>query len=507
MDIQKKEVSVNLPVAGFQSSAVIDSDAIVSDSKPDLLRILHIDPTVRILKTEIMSGKMMVAGHISYCVLYQPENAEGVHCLNTTADFSHLEENPAFTEGMYCRVSAAVEHIEPELINSRKIKIKSVLSFDINVDDAQNVMLPLDISGDNIQTKYCDFGGFSRVLQKRDIITVSDSLPLPAGKANIGSLLKTDALLCNKDIKVISGKVIIKGDIITNCMYVPEGTCSVDCCSHTMPFTEILDAEGLTEDHLCRVMAEVEECDFSLATDPDGDVRVINASVRVGVRICADMPMSERVITDVYSLTDNLDVKYNSLNLKRPVSSTNFDYTLKTSVRPERISSVYNVNGTPNITMTTAKDSCIALEGYIDLSCLCITADKNCPVINHTEEVPFKIEAQVEGCKSGMEVDTQLEINSIMCNLSPSGEIELKIVLSCYTRVLENAETDIVESIEYCGVLEGKSPSIVLYFVQKGDTLWDIAKRYHTKQEYIQDLNRESANPLECGSQLLIPRG
>ena len=53
---------------------------------------------------------------------------------------------------------------------------------------------------------------------------------------------------------------------------------------------------------------------------------------------------------------------------------------------------------------------------------------------------------------------------------------------------------------------EGSSPSIVLYFIQRGDTLWDIAKRYHTKEEYIRKLNNIEGDNLTEGMQILIPK-
>ncbi len=510
MDIQKKQVSVNMPVADFNASAIVDSDAIVSDSKPDLLKILHIDASVKVSRAEVLSGKMMIGGHVTYKVLYQPENADGICCINTGADFSHMEENPDFSEGMYCNVNAEVEHLEPELINSRKLKIKSVVGMEICVESDMPVMLPLEISGDNLQTKHCHFGGYSRQLTMRDIITVSDSLSLPSGTPNIGSLLRSDVSLCNKDVKVIAGKIIIKGDLKVCNMYTPEDSANVHCCRHSMPFTEILDAEGISEEHLCHVKTEIEESDFSLATDSDGDVRIINANVRIGVKICADMPISENVITDVYSLTDNLDIKYSTLNMKNPVFTSEFDHTLNCSVRPDvgmTVQSVYNMTAKPVVTGVTAHAGKSEIDGYLDIICLCIINDKACPIAVHTEEIPFKIEAAAEMCTPDMVPTAELETNLVNFDLGISGGIDVRIVMSCRLQLSECGKVTMVESIESGGIADSKSPSIVLYFVQKDDTLWDIAKRYHTKTEYIEELNGDNCKNLKAGNQLLIPRG
>lgn len=507
MDIQKKQVSANMPIAHFDTSVIADSDAIVSDSKPDLLKIIQIDPSVRVTKAEVLNGKMMIGGQVSYKILYQPENTESVCSMTASADFSHMEENSAFTDGMYAHVIADAEHIEWELINSRKIKVKSVISLDVGVDSSSPVSLPLDISGDNIQVKYEDFCGYQRLVNKRDIITVSDSLSLPSGKANIGSLLKSDATLCSKDVKVISGKVIVKGDIKINNLYIPEGTNSVDFCSHNVPFTEILDAEGITENDLCNVKTEIEDCDFSLATDSDGDVRVINSNIRIGVKICADTAVSEKVITDVYSLIDNLEINTTPVNFKKTLASSSFGHTLKCSVRPGNISSVYNVAAKPTVTSCVAAENSVTLEGYIDLCALCITQGEVCPIKVHNEELPFKIEADMPGCHTSVDVSADIETSDINHMLDSSGELGLKITLSCNVSATENGTIDIVDKIESSGPADSRTPSIVLYFVQKNDTLWDIAKRYHTKAEYIEELNGEAAQALKCGSQILIPRG
>ena len=50
-------------------------------------------------------------------------------------------------------------------------------------------------------------------------------------------------------------------------------------------------------------------------------------------------------------------------------------------------------------------------------------------------------------------------------------------------------------------------PSKILHIVQKGDTLWDIAKMYSgVSIEKIKKLNKLDNNNLKPGSRLLIPK-
>ena len=69
-----------------------------------------------------------------------------------------------------------------------------------------------------------------------------------------------------------------------------------------------------------------------------------------------------------------------------------------------------------------------------------------------------------------------------------------------------NAITNIVLDEEK-KIDKSTQSGITVYFVQSGDELWDIAKRYHTTSEDILGTNKlESDVTLGVGQQLLIPK-
>lgn len=61
------------------------------------------------------------------------------------------------------------------------------------------------------------------------------------------------------------------------------------------------------------------------------------------------------------------------------------------------------------------------------------------------------------------------------------------------------------EAVENAECNEAR-PSLVIYFVQKGDTLWNIAKRYSVTRESIVKANKLGEGNPVAGQKILIPR-
>jgi len=91
--------------------------------------------------------------------------------------------------------------------------------------------------------------------------------------------------------------------------------------------------------------------------------------------------------------------------------------------------------------------------------------------------------------------------------LSPR-ETEVRFQLAFNTQVAKEVETSIISNItieEMAPELLANQPSMRVYIVQPGDTLWKIAKRYNTPLDEIVAINElESPSKITTGQKLLM---
>ena len=85
-------------------------------------------------------------------------------------------------------------------------------------------------------------------------------------------------------------------------------------------------------------------------------------------------------------------------------------------------------------------------------------------------------------------------------------DIELRIIVSVGLKAVSPGECELVDEIELSDSPIAKLPSMIVYFVREGDTLWSIAKRYRTTPDAIISFNGPEKDLLKAGNRIYIFR-
>lgn len=509
-EVTRSEYEVNHMIE-LSPQVLADYDVIVPDYQPDLLKILQVDANAAVQHFEVQNDRITITGKVDYKILYIPDSATGITSIITSAPFNHIEEHAGAKQGMLCSVLSDVEHVEFSLINSRKVGIKTVVGLDINLVENQSISTITGIEGDDIELKKRVFRTSRRVVDRTCDISVSDTLAVPVGQPSIQSLIKSDVTIRGKDVKVISNKVVTKGELVVCTLYSTENESMPVCTCHEVPFTEILDADGISETQNTHVSFHVQSADFKAAADVDGDLRNITMDVKLGVQISADEVTEAEAVYDAYSTQSDLNLTTSCIELQEMNDYVSGESTVKSAITipPEfpPLMQVYNVVAKPYINSAAVQGGRVVIDGSIDAYVLYISEREDNLLSNYKEEVPFHMELDCSGGEPGCSVKALCDVTHVSYNITTSGEVEARMIVSADANVFKTSNVDIVTDVEALPLESTDDSSIILYYVQKNDSLWEIAKRYHTKISKVQDVNHlEEDAALTSGMQLLIPK-
>lgn len=276
LELIKEVVRINQLVGEDTTQTIVENDIIVPDIKPDIARILLLDGDVFVSGAEVAQEKLLMNGTIRYKILYVSDDPEQpLKSINTSMNFNYSMDIPNTRQGMNCRVKCDIEHMEYEILNSRKVNIKTIISVSGKVTNQLEQGIVNDFDGvEGVQVLRSTASVNSYIGISEVGCPVRETLEIPAGKPAISEILRNDIKITGKDYKLTENKVVAKGEINVSTLYIGDDeTRSIQFMEHEIPFTQFMDMPGINEDSICEVDFEIADAVFTAEGDSDGELR------------------------------------------------------------------------------------------------------------------------------------------------------------------------------------------------------------------------------------------
>ena len=117
--------------------------------------------------------------------------------------------------------------------------------------------------------------------------------------------------------------------------------------------------------------------------------------------------------------------------------------------------------------------------------------------------MPFEKCFEFKNLTADTVCDARAEVEHIGCTISGDKALQTRAIVSITLKAIAPYEANLITNIEYTDEeCLPKCAAMIVYFVQKGDTLWSIAKKYHTSPDAILCANggdeAEIIKPSKC---------
>ena len=513
MDIETKKSGINVceTVMGCGSEVLAETDVILSETYPDILRILQVDAFAVIKDREVSNDRVILKGDITLRIIYVPDPRMSdmpAKCVGASVSFTDVCEAAGVTGDMKIKSFAEVSNTDYSLINSRKINIKVSVSTEIKAvrHKTREFVTDAKCDGGELQTLKSEVRALRCVADEEFEITVSDKLEIPSGNPSAAEILKISADVSDYDVRLLAGKAIVKGAVKVGTLYVAKKNLKLEYMEHEIPFTEILELSGVSEDMDC-------DLDFSVLgiyyeTDSDEeDIRTLGTEVTLLVSAVVTSSENALVLTDCFSplcevsFTKSLcDFDFTETKLS-PQISVKGDIELGGETpAAERILSV---SAKPVLDSVLIKDDKITLKGRLKADILYLTQEEEMPLSGARGEIPFEYSADTDG--EGTAADCGVTLSNLSYTMSER-TVNIRASVSASIRVIGTEKVSVIGDIKTTDAEIKERAPIVVYFVKSGDTLWNIAKKYKTTTEKIANANNmDIEKNLTVGEKLLIP--
>ena len=153
----------------------------------------------------------------------------------------------------------------------------------------------------------------------------------------------------------------------------------------------------------------------------------------------------------------------------------------------------------PVIAQAQRQNGRLTVEGVLDTAVIYLTDDSDAPVSVRQEE-PFRAVFSVDALP---EDHLSLAAAQVEASAVTGDRVELKYILRLS---VEGARKDAAEVIVDAAAAEERDTprGIMLYYVQPGEELWDIARRYRVAPEELRRINPGVGETVATGTPVVV---
>ncbi len=476
------------------------------DYMPDILRVVKANMTAKINQVNLVGDRITVDGVCDAQIVYCCEAGE-LHTYSAVTEFSRYAECREALSTDTVTVKAVCDYANCRAISPKKAEIKGNISLPIKLIRKELREVLCGAQGAGIQLKTDNVSAVSIVAIGEKTFSMSDVFELPDGKDNIKSIIYSDAFAVFGEVKQISNKLMLKGELSVNVVYIPESkVTSVERISRSVPINQIIELEGISEGSMCDINLSVPMLEVTAKPKVDNTLRVIDISASVAALITAKEKKEVEIILDAYSTTNSVDIKKDTLSVVSLEQKVNETFVIKEviDVSQNSLAGVLDIRIEEPSFSTSISETEITVSGTVK-ACIIYTDSAGEPAYMEKLIDFSNIYANKDGKAARFEPKITITASSFVV---PSSEkIDLKIEASVSGNIYSEKKVVCINEIINEGERDkGVDPrGVTIYFAQENESLWSIARRYNTTIEAIVRENEIANDVLNEKQMLIIP--
>ena len=515
MELLKKNIRMTWQKAKAVTQITLEEDRNVPDSRPDTESIIQTKGVVRLEEVKSSQGQIHIVGYLEVHILYTAENeAHTLHRLETKLPFDEMLNMEEAQAGDSIDLEKEIEDLNVHLINSRKLSIQAVVTFRASISDLYDAQAAVELHGvENLGTKTREIRPLSLTVQTRDILRVREEIPLASNKPNIGEILWENVQLRGTDIRVLDGKLDVRGELFVFVLYnADDGSGARQWMEAALPFQQILELSGAAPSNVPDVEIDLSSASIEAKADYDGEPRLLGMEAVLELSIRLFQEETVEILEDVYTpdmelIPQRKEETYESL-VVRNFSKCRAGERMRLEAKKPRMLQICHSQGEVKVDDIRAEVRGLKVEGAVYVTILYVTSDDAMPFALMHGNIPFQHLIEVEGLNENCRYLLRASAEQLSATMIDSEEIEVKAGIDLNAFVVEQHKENCVFAVESRPLdLERikELPSITGYIVQPGDCLWDIAKEWHTTMDRIREMNHLEG-PIQPGMRLILSK-
>lgn len=497
------------PSGSLMQEQSVELDYVLPDYYPDVCKL------VKCIVTPAVTGESVIGERLSYelrvdlRILYCSENSHILQCVTQTLHFSRTAELGMSGEGLTTEVLPVTDYVNCRAVSRRRLDVRGAVAIRIRTSAQKQQEAVCGIDGKGIQLRRIPLQYPAKQMHCVRDLFLAEELELGTAKPPVLHIVRCEARPMEESHKIVSGKLLVQGSLQLHLLYACEKDGgSLEPMSFRIPYSQLVELEGMEERDICNVRTTVAVCDIKPVTDASGEVRLLRCEAELRLACTALRMASESLVCDAFSTEHPSRCTTEQLctgGTPEPFSEMHVCST-KLPCTDSELDCVYDA--WCEVKNLTAHTDCGAGEVHISgmLCCNALVRESGgMPRLLEKEE-SFEHRFAVPELSEQDTVHVHASAEHCTYTLSEQAEVALKAELRLEGNICRSSICEVLTDFEVDE--ENTHPhehALKLYFGREGEKIWDIARRCHTSVAAVMEENDLTEEILTENGMLLIP--
>ncbi|ADL03019.1 DUF3794 and LysM peptidoglycan-binding domain-containing protein [Lacrimispora saccharolytica] len=517
LELVKKNIHMNRWKGYATSQITLDDDFIVPDSMDDVDQMILSSGEITIDSVKNQTERVVVRGKLDFMILYRGAEG-GLQTLSGSINFEEPINVPGLEERDIVQLAWELEDLNAGIINSRKLSVKAIVTLTVKVETSCDVNAAVDVDTGSassdvpmVETLRRNLDVVSVALRHKDTFRIKDTTTLSGNKPNIDHILWTEMKLRSVATRPMDGKMMLDGELLVFVIYQGEGEgAPIQWIEESIPFSGELDVPDMTEDMVPVVTVHLIHKDIEAKPDSDGEMREMDADAVLELDMKLYREENMELLNDLYSTNRELTLQTGEACFDKILTKNMSKCKIVEKIsldQADRILQICHSEGAVKIDDTEIKEDGLHVEGVIEVRILYMTSDDSQPIQSAVEDIPFHYLIEAPGINDKTICQLNPGLEQLSAVMMGGGTIEVKSTISLDLLALQPVCQQIITNASEAPMdlnsLQ-KLPGIVGYIVQPEDSLWKIAKKFHTTIDTIIATNGLTDKSVKPGDRLIL---
>ncbi len=461
------------------------------DYLPDVRRVLRVTAAPHITGKYMNGERLELEGEISMTLLYCSE--ESTVCAFCAAlPFSQSIAIPGLDETAIITAKLNTDSAACRLTGPRKCILRTKPSLYVRAAAQKDVTPDLSsLPESGIQQLCTD----TKELAASDILCLSRAdlryaEDLSSGDGVIVTVLSCDVFPVIRECRSMSGSVVCKGEFSVTALCAMQETAGIVCrtLNRRIPFSEVLDDPAVNEAYRCE--PDLTVTSVTPTVTEEGRNLGVDFVCELAMLCAADTQIS--IITDAFLPTYDVRLSTEQHPVFRPLKTVFGALSATGTLKPdpqEIPKSVTDTRMSAVFDRWEYRDGRIHLDGNLDISAICTDNEGKYQPLTLTVPLHWDTDAAGLPDTQNLLVQTECSVAGQNTRIDPTtGNVVCDAELSVIVSIAAKEVKELPRALTLPSDAKPYSPkkeALIFCYPEKGESVWDIAKRYRIPPQTI----------------------